>query len=90
MCLPADMRACILRTSLDAVSVEMRGAGLTPALAARLDFAVEEARRHARELEDALRPIPTASAPSRPSPRPQRRFTGHAEVGSNVIELRPV
>lgn len=82
--MPSDMRARVLRSTLDTVSGEIHGAGLDPALAARLDFIVAEARRHALELEGTLRPVPVPQ----PAPRPSRRFVGHAEAGSNVITLR--
>ncbi|KQT84691.1 hypothetical protein ASG51_00940 [Methylobacterium sp. Leaf465] len=87
MCLPADMRARVLRSTLDTVADEIRGADLTPALAARLNGMLADARRHAVDLEKTLRPVPAAIlAPV--SPRPSRRFVGHSEPGSNVIALR--
>lgn len=83
MCLPADMRARVLRSTLDTVADEIRQAGLTPALAVRLAAMIADARRHALDLEATLRPVP-AAIPPRPSPR----FVGHSEPGSNVIALR--
>jgi hypothetical protein len=87
MPLPADMRALALRSALDCAAEALqaggRGAGHAVALLA-------DARRHASELETALRLPPTrASAPPSPPPlQPRRRFTGHREIGSNVITLR--
>lgn len=84
MCLPADMRARVLRSTLDTVADEIRQADLTPALAVRLVAMVADARRHAVDLEKTLRPAPAANL----TPRPSRRFVGHSEPGSNVIALR--
>lgn len=83
MCLPADMRARVLRSTLDTIADEIRRAGLTPALAMRLDALVADARRHALDLEATLRHLPAAIPP-----RPSRRFVAHSEPGSNVIALR--
>ena len=84
MCLPADMRARVLRSTLDTLADEIRQADLTPALAMRLDAMVADARRHALDLEKTLRAVPAPSTVSSPS----RRFAGHSEPGSNVITLR--
>lgn len=87
MCLPADMRARVLRSTLDTIADEIRRAGLTPALAVRLDAMMVDARRHAVELEKTLRPVPATILMPTP-PRPSRRFVAHSEPGSNVIALR--
>ena len=87
MCLPADMRARVLRSTLDTIADEIRRAGLTPALAVRLTAMMADARRHALDLEKTLRPVP-AAIPAPVPPRPSRRFVGRSEPGSNVIALQ--
>lgn len=87
MCLPADMHARVLRSTLEALVDTIRRADLTPAQTSQLTTIVEDARQSAIELEEALRPVPTGF-PAPIPPRPSRRFVGHSEPGSNVIALR--
>lgn len=87
MCLQADMRALVLRSTLDTVAETIRQVELTPALAVRFAGVLDDARLTAIELEEALRPIPAAVMSPIP-PKPSRRFVGHSEPGSNVIALR--
>ncbi|KQP82965.1 hypothetical protein ASF57_12660 [Methylobacterium sp. Leaf117] len=87
MCLPADMHARVLRSTLEALVDTIRQADLTSAQASQLTAIVEDARQSAIELEETLRPGPPAVRAPIP-PRPSRRFVGHSEPGSNVIALR--
>ncbi|TXN05313.1 hypothetical protein FV222_06770 [Methylobacterium sp. WL103] len=86
MCLPTDLRARVLRATLDAAVDEIRAGGLPPAAAARLADMIADARRHAVELEEELRPVSTEPAPW--TPPVMRRRVGYREPGSNVITLR--
>lgn len=87
MCLPPDMQAHVLRSTLNTMAETIRQADLSPALTSRLAAMVEDARQSALELQETLRPVPAAVLAAIP-PRPSRRFVVHSEPGSNVITLR--
>jgi predicted regulator of Ras-like GTPase activity (Roadblock/LC7/MglB family) len=84
MHLLADMRASVLRATIDAATFELNCG--KPEDHNRVRALLADAHRLASDLEHELRPGPATN----PLVRRSRHLVAHAQSGTNIITLRAV